>query len=370
MNEQKILSIVIPTFNRKDSLKELIGQILTSDRQDFLIEVTDNASTDGTIDMLESINDDRIRVYRNAENIGGIPNMVCSIFNCSSKYALFLNDRELFDPSGIGLLIDVLKKDEYSFVQVPSWEYANSEYMDHELRTFNKGLESLLYVKYRHHPSGMVFNANIIHDNLNQKIYLEWPGMEKYSILVCDVVMLEKSAFYNVKMWSERDRSYLKLNLSGSATIGKPEQCYFHFLSVFKDYRLTTNHLLVHRAVDAKFTESERGVIGLDIANFFFQILLSYKPAMWSKNNCIHYKIEPKFISTCKMLKIYNAYYVIVLEAFDKAKLPATVTNEWNKGRIKKKFIVIMSSLKYDIWHFIPEIVKKMIKKDYRIGSS
>lgn len=369
MNKQKILSIVIPTFNRKDSLKELVEQIITSSSQDFLVEITDNASTDGTIDMLNAIGDDRIHVYRNAENIGGIPNMVTSIFNCSSKYALFLNDRELFDPAGIDLLIDLLNTDEYSFIQIPSWEYANNEYKENELRVFRKGLESLLYIKYRHHPSGMIFNANIIHKNLMLKSYLEWPGMEKYSMLACDIAMFEKTAFYNVKMWSERERAYLKSNLSGSATIGKPEECYFHYLSAFKDYRLTTDHLLVHKVINIKYTEEEKEIIGLDIAAYFLGTLLSYKPAMWSKNNCAHYKISPQFISTKKMMEIYHTYHAIVLDAFEKAGLPDTAIRRWNNGKIKRSFIVIMSSIKYDIWHFVPEKIKKAIKKNYRIGS-
>ena len=65
------ISIVIPTTNRKEELKKSIDAYLSQTYQNFEILVMDNASTDGTGEMIKSQyrNDDRIKYYYFKENL-------------------------------------------------------------------------------------------------------------------------------------------------------------------------------------------------------------------------------------------------------------------------------------------------------------
>lgn len=65
------LSIVMPVYNEKDTLREIVGRVLRVDTglESELIAV-DDFSTDGTRDILKGLNDPRIRVFYHEKNKG------------------------------------------------------------------------------------------------------------------------------------------------------------------------------------------------------------------------------------------------------------------------------------------------------------
>jgi glycosyltransferase involved in cell wall biosynthesis len=54
MKQNPLVSIVVPTFNRKDFTERCIQNILTQSYQNLELIIADGASTDGTVDMLKS----------------------------------------------------------------------------------------------------------------------------------------------------------------------------------------------------------------------------------------------------------------------------------------------------------------------------
>ena len=97
-NDNKIvLSICIPTYNRKTLLKEILDEILRYPYNDIEIIVIDNASTDGTKELLDSYHDLRLRVKFNEQNIGMTNNQVLAAFSGNGKYTLVLIDRDKLD---------------------------------------------------------------------------------------------------------------------------------------------------------------------------------------------------------------------------------------------------------------------------------
>ena len=85
----RLLSICIPTYNRASRVTALVKRILECESQEFLVEITDNASTDNTVRELSSISDERVVLYRNEANQGGRFNMIQAVFHVKSRYALF-----------------------------------------------------------------------------------------------------------------------------------------------------------------------------------------------------------------------------------------------------------------------------------------
>ena len=62
-------SICIPVYNGEKFLRETIQSVLNQDFQDFEIIVVDNASTDGTAELISSFEDQRIITIRNETNV-------------------------------------------------------------------------------------------------------------------------------------------------------------------------------------------------------------------------------------------------------------------------------------------------------------
>lgn len=66
-----LVSVIMPTYNRAEYLKEAVESILKQTLQDFELIIIDDASTDATFDVLKSfINDSRVRLYRELHNQG------------------------------------------------------------------------------------------------------------------------------------------------------------------------------------------------------------------------------------------------------------------------------------------------------------
>ena len=66
-----IVSVVIPTYNRKLMLKRALDSVLDQTLKDIEVIVVDNASTDGTQALVHSIQDPRVRYIKHEKNRGG-----------------------------------------------------------------------------------------------------------------------------------------------------------------------------------------------------------------------------------------------------------------------------------------------------------
>lgn len=65
------VSIIIPTFNRADTIEASIRSVLQQTFQDFELIVVDDASTDDTVATVSAIEDRRLTLVRAAANGGG-----------------------------------------------------------------------------------------------------------------------------------------------------------------------------------------------------------------------------------------------------------------------------------------------------------
>ena len=63
-------SIILPTYNQSDFLKKSINSILSQTFQNWELLIIDNNSTDNTDNVIQSFQDNRIKVYKiNNQNI-------------------------------------------------------------------------------------------------------------------------------------------------------------------------------------------------------------------------------------------------------------------------------------------------------------
>lgn len=75
-NLRPLLSVLIPTYNREAYIRDCIGSVLGQQFKDFEIIVSDNDSTDRTVEIVEALalGDSRIRLLRHPANRGPLPN--------------------------------------------------------------------------------------------------------------------------------------------------------------------------------------------------------------------------------------------------------------------------------------------------------
>jgi glycosyltransferase involved in cell wall biosynthesis len=99
------VTIAIPTFNRAAYLQQAVDSALAQSYANIEILISDNASTDDTASVLQSFTDPRVRVLRQADNIGMMPNWNACLAAAGGAYFIMLSDDDLLDPTAIEAMV-------------------------------------------------------------------------------------------------------------------------------------------------------------------------------------------------------------------------------------------------------------------------
>src|SRR6202140_1503380 len=105
MAQKDVVSVTIVTYNSGRFIKRCLESVLEQKYLNMEVVVIDNASTDGTVDILEQFAD-RCRIYYNDENIGFAAAQNQAISLAGGDWILTLNPDVLLLPNFIQALVD------------------------------------------------------------------------------------------------------------------------------------------------------------------------------------------------------------------------------------------------------------------------
>jgi glycosyltransferase involved in cell wall biosynthesis len=104
-----LISVVIPTRNRPDYLREAIASALAQTYTNIEVLVRDNASGDETRRVVESFDDPRLSYYRNEINVGPTRNVMAGCVAAHGKYVANLHDDDVWEPAFLEQLVRPLE---------------------------------------------------------------------------------------------------------------------------------------------------------------------------------------------------------------------------------------------------------------------
>lgn len=108
------VSVCIPTYNRKDYLKETLESIFVQTYKDYEIVIVDDGSTDGTEEMIQHINFP-IRYYWQ-ENAGDAAARNKLIELAQAKYITFIDSDDLLMPNALERMMEVMTHEKEDVV--------------------------------------------------------------------------------------------------------------------------------------------------------------------------------------------------------------------------------------------------------------
>lgn len=114
----KLFTIIIPTYNRCEMLKESLEIAIPQVRkfkEDVSLYISDNASTDNTKDVVDKYlkeNQDVLSYYRHQENVGGQNNFRHAVRAVDSEYVCLLGDDDILFPNFVETIVNLLKENE------------------------------------------------------------------------------------------------------------------------------------------------------------------------------------------------------------------------------------------------------------------
>ena len=122
IDNQKLISVIIPTFNRENLIKDAINSVLEQTYQNFEILIIDDGSTDDTSDVVKSIGDTRIK-YIYQENAGVSRARNNGIENAQGEYIAFLDSDDFWHPEKLEKQATVLDQNSDADIVTNSSQY-------------------------------------------------------------------------------------------------------------------------------------------------------------------------------------------------------------------------------------------------------
>ena len=107
--ELPLVCICIPTYNAAATVRETLQSILNQNYPNLVVHVSDNASTDETISVVESLADSRVTIHRHTENIGGEGNFNRCIQLAEGKYTAIFHADDIYEPDMVAKQVAFLE---------------------------------------------------------------------------------------------------------------------------------------------------------------------------------------------------------------------------------------------------------------------
>jgi len=167
----KILSVILPTYNRRDKLEKSLSTYLEEDIQCIEFIILDNDSTDSTEEFVFSVKqkDSRIKYFKNPQNLGYNRNLYRGFLEASADWIIVLADDDIMEVGYFSELLKVIEGNSDCAIimnalknQMPDGEYKLTNLFEKTTR-IAKGLAGIkaLYMWTGSVP-GFTFNRKLI----------------------------------------------------------------------------------------------------------------------------------------------------------------------------------------------------------------
>ncbi len=105
-----MVSVIMPVYNTAPFLKEAIESVLTQSFSDYEFLIIDDASTDGSLDIIKNFKDERIKIILNENNLGIIATRNKGLELAKGKYIAKMDSDDVSLPSRFEKQVDFLEK--------------------------------------------------------------------------------------------------------------------------------------------------------------------------------------------------------------------------------------------------------------------
>ena len=108
MHKNSLVSIAMCTYNGERFIQEQIDSILEQSHSNFELIITDDCSSDKTIEIIKNYqeNDMRIKLYQNEVNLGFVKNFEKAISLCNGEYIALADQDDIWKKNKLKIFIE------------------------------------------------------------------------------------------------------------------------------------------------------------------------------------------------------------------------------------------------------------------------
>lgn len=183
--KKPLISVLIPCFNVDNTIDRAIDSILNQSYENLEILICDDCSTDCTDGILnkKAINDNRIKLYKNKENIGYLKTMNFLFSKCTGELITTQDADDWSDERRIEKQLSVFSKNESVKACLTGFSVINEKnnliYEVSDIETLKNNVLNNHY-KTRFNINSILFSKQIIDEIGGYNLYFEKVGAEDY----------------------------------------------------------------------------------------------------------------------------------------------------------------------------------------------
>lgn len=110
-----MVSVVIPSYNREKTIKFAVNSVLNQTYQDFEIIIVDDCSTDGSVEVIKSMTDPRIRLVELEENGGACAARNRGVEEAKGEWIAFQDSDDEWLPEKLQKQLEQLEREQADF---------------------------------------------------------------------------------------------------------------------------------------------------------------------------------------------------------------------------------------------------------------
>lgn len=179
MSPSPTVSVVIPVYNGERYVRDAVTSILTQSFKNYELILIDDASSDGSLDILRSLDDPRIRIERNDVNLGLAGTHNRGLDLARGRYIAMLDHDDWSEPERLAEQVAFLDRHD-DHVLVGSWAAT----MDAEGRICRRRKSYPRSAEEIH--AGLLFGCCVFHPSITARtdVLREYRYSDRYAI--CD----------------------------------------------------------------------------------------------------------------------------------------------------------------------------------------
>lgn len=116
-----LVSIIMPAYNTAKYIDEAIQSALQQTVQNIEVIVVDDASTDGTPEVVKAIEDPRVRLYEFSENLGAAAARNQALQEAKGQWVAVLDSDDWYAPNRLESLLAVATETDADMVSDDMW---------------------------------------------------------------------------------------------------------------------------------------------------------------------------------------------------------------------------------------------------------
>lgn len=147
------ISVIIPTYNRENTIKRAIESVLNQDYTEIEVIVVDDCSTDNTYEIVKGISDGRLRYFKLEKNSGACRARNFGIDKATGEFIAFQDSDDVWKENKLSIQLQVLKEKKVDAI--------TCNYLQIDTRT-GKKKQCINHCKEGNIPYELLLKENIV----------------------------------------------------------------------------------------------------------------------------------------------------------------------------------------------------------------